>query len=380
MTRAFRPTPRLRAALVAAAAGSLLAAAALRADNGHYRASPHGSEATGVWRLTELPRGSCAQCHTSHDPAAGNDYGLFEPNANRLCFAASAGGCHADRPTGATSGYPAQESDRLPLGSDDPGYFEFGSGGGRVPGVEHRVRWPGRIIWEDPRYSPHFADPDMPIKDFYGDGSCANCHAVHGSGNLHDMLDTTYNGIVGSDVGLLPADYSLCLNCHSLDGPVAMDDTARTIADYYDRSINPGRMSGHGVRSGGGYVPSGARLPCYDCHNPHGSEGYGGLGGNHYLLSDQRPGWYGLTDIKTDNAQVRRFCLGCHPASDSPGGSASVEGLILSPLPSNVPAHAAGDVTHCYDCHGRDYSSPTSHNVHNPAPGSAPGGPAPGDF
>ena len=109
----------------------------------------------------------------------------------------------------------------------------------------------------------------------------------------------------------------------------------------------------------------GARLPCYDCHNPHGSQGFGGGGPNKYLLSDQRPGWYGLDSIKTSSAQARRFCFGCHKSSDGLYGGV-VEGLTLSPLPNDVAEHSASGQAHCYDCHGRDYSSSTSFNIHNP--------------
>ena len=353
---------------------SALVAAPVVADDGNYESSPHGSELSGVLRLTEFPRGSCIQCHSSHAGEGQNAYGLFVPNSNELCFAQSAGGCHADQPTGATAGYPAQESDRMPLGSVDPGYFEFNSGGVRLPGVQNLVRWPGRVVWENSLFSPHQSDQDMPIKDYFNNGSCDNCHNVHGSGSLHDMLDTTYQGITTSDLGFEPESYALCLECHRVDGPTAMDDTSKTIAYYYDSSINPGQRTGHGVSNGGGYVSAGQKLPCYDCHNPHGSAGFGGQGPNEYLLSDQRPGWYGLTNIRTDNSQVRRYCFGCHPSADGvePGGE--VEGMILSPLPNNTPAHDALGSVHCYDCHGRDYSSPTSHNVHNPAPGGVQSG------
>lgn len=342
----------------------VIAAAAL---GGPYADSPHGSQTDGVMRTPDFARGSCAQCHSSHDPVSAHPFGLFAPPANDLCFGASLGGCHADKPTGATAGYPAQESDRMPSGSSDPGYFEFSSGSARLPGLANQVRWPGRTVWENSLWSAHYSDPDMPIKDLYGNGSCDNCHDVHGGRSSHDMLDTTYQGIVGSQIGSLPEQYMLCLSCHNVNGPAGMSDTSRNIAYYYDRSINPEHASGHGV-DGGGYVPSGARMPCYNCHNAHGSEGYNGLGPNSDLLSDQRPGWYGLTDIRNDASQVRRFCFGCHPSSDGIGGG-TVEGLAPEPLPYDVPAHAGNAADHCYDCHGRDYSSPTSHNVHNPAPG-----------
>lgn len=363
----FRPWGRL---VLAGAATFTWCFADAAADDGRYRESPHGSSASGVLRLSEFPRGSCVQCHVSHDPLSANPFGLFRENSNKLCLSASQGGCHADRPTGGSSGYPAQEADRLPQGSNDPGYFEAQSGGMRLEGVQHRVRWPGQFIWEDPLFSPHYSSQAMPKKDAEGYGSCDNCHDVHGGAALHDMLDTTYQGIVGSQNGALPANYALCLDCHSPFGPPVMDDTSRMIAYYYDRSINQG--AGHGTLAQG-YVPSQARLPCYDCHNPHGSAGNGGAGANGYLLSDQRPGWYGLTDIKNDNLQVRRFCFGCHTSSEGRGGG-TVEGMTPGTLPSDVSAHRNDllpeeeddPALHCYACHGRDYSSATSHNVHNP--------------
>lgn len=366
---------KLQRAVLTAGVIVLAAAAGGRGDDGEFRLSPHGSVTDGVLRLTEYPRGSCIQCHSSHPQNDQNAYGLFVPNSNELCFAQSAGGCHADEPTGATAGYPAQESDRMPIGSADPGYFEFNSGGVRLPGVQNLVRWPGRVIWENALYSPHQSDQDMPIKDYFSNGSCDNCHNVHGTGSMHDMLDTTYQGITYSELGFEPESYALCLRCHRIDGPTSMDDTSKTIAYYYDRSINPGRRTGHGVSGGGGYMSAGQMLPCYDCHNPHGSAGYAGQGPNSYLLSDQRPGWYGLNDIRNDNTQARRFCFGCHPSADGiePGGQ--VEGVALQPLPSNTTAHNASGTVHCYDCHGRDYSSPTSNNVHNPAPGGQATGP-----
>lgn len=340
----------------------------LSGADGTYSQSPHGSSLTGVLRTGDNPRGSCAQCHKGHDGGNGYPFGLFQENSNRLCFSQSMGGCHADRPAGATSGYPAQESDRMPLGSSDPGYFEFNSGGIRVSGTHHLVRWPGQIIWENTAFSSHYSDPDMPLKDALGFGSCDNCHDVHGGSGRHDMLDTTYSGIVGSQTGFTTENYLLCFTCHSVNGPVGMDESSRYIADYYDRSVNPGTRTGHGLSHGGSFVPSGARLPCFDCHNPHGSEGYNGQGSNGYLLSDQRPGWYGLNNIKEDNIQVRRFCFGCHPSSDGQGGG-SVEGITPRPLPGEIPDHAFNGARHCYDCHGRDYSGPNANNVHNPSEG-----------
>ncbi len=336
----------------------------LQADSTRYRQSAHGSPSSGVLRIADYPRGSCAQCHSSHEAGLSNAYGLFEMNSNRLCLSSSQGGCHADRPSGATAGYPAQETDRMPSGSSDPGYFEYNSGGVKIPGLQNLVRWPGEIIWQDPIASPHFASPAMPIQDRFGNGACINCHAVHGGANAHDLLDTTSRGVVGSEIGFRTQNYALCLNCHSQFGPPGMDDSGRMIASYYDKGINPAATAGHAF-GGSGYVPSGARMPCFDCHNVHGSAGNGNAGPNGYLISDQRTGWYGLTNIKNNNEQVRRFCFGCHRSSDGIGGE-TVEGILPEPLPTVNNVHQFADATHCYDCHGRDYSSPTSNNVHNP--------------
>lgn len=255
----------------------------------------------------------------------------------------------------------------MPQGSSDPGYFEYNNGGIRLPGLANLVRWPGQQVWEDVSFSPHRSSPEMPIKDAFGYGSCDNCHDVHGGSSAHDMLDTTYSGITNSALEPLATNLELCLSCHSRNGPAGMRDSAKYIADYYDRSMNPSGSGGHGILRGGGYVTAGSRLPCYDCHNPHGSQGYGKLGANKFLLSDQRTGWYGLTDIKNDSVQVRRFCFGCHQSSDGAGGG-MVEGLTPQALPTEVADHSSTATSHCYNCHGRDYSSSTSHNVHNPNP------------
>jgi hypothetical protein len=109
-------------------------------------------------------------------------------------------------------------------------------------------------------------------------------------------------------------------------------------------------------------------LPCYDCHNPHGSRGNDGVQPNAFVLSDQRTGWSGLTDTIDDAEQARRFCFGCHIPSDGIPGSQTVEGIVMNALPDH-DGHTQAATKSCYDCHGRDYTSPTGHNVHNPSEG-----------
>ena len=336
---------------------------------GNYPSSPHADSEYGVLRDSGFPRGDCSQCHTQHDGESPWDFCLFTANTNSLCYAGNS--CHLSAPPG----YPAGESDRMPEGSDYPGYFEYNSGGIKIPGVENRKRWPGQLVFENPNawaagkyYSSHRNDPDMPLKDANGYGLCRNCHDPHGTSNHFDMLDTTYLNVQGSQIGGRPSNYQLCFDCHSTEGPSQMDQENRYIADYYDQSINDDAESGHQLRRNEGYLRQGDKLPCYDCHNPHGSQGNDGVHPNAFLISDQRPGWSGLDSIKTSNHQVRKFCFGCHQSSDLQGGG-EVEGLTLSGLTAGIPAHVYGDSTHCYDCHGRDYSDPTSRNVHHPSPG-----------
>jgi len=353
----------LIAALVMSIAGVFL----LRAQTDYYDTSPHGDNASGVLRDDRFPRGDCNQCHIAHEEITPQKLLLFQENNNSLCYF-----CHSQKPTG----YPAQEDDRMPINSTYPGYFEYNSGGVKIKGIENRKRWPGQLVYENlgltaegKFYSPHRSDPDMPRRDNNGAGMCVNCHNPHGTRNAFDMLDTTYLNIQGAFVSTAPGNYALCFKCHSSGGPSGgQDPENKRIADYYDKSINNDEQAGHQFQSSYGYVRKGDQLPCYDCHNPHGSAGNDGLRPNAYLLSDQRAGWSGLDSIKTSSSQARRFCFGCHRSSDGQGGG-TVEGVTLSPLPGDVQEHSFNDPAHCYDCHGRDYSSITSNNIHHPTAG-----------
>jgi len=106
-------------------------------------------------------------------------------------------------------------------------------------------------------------------------------------------------------------------------------------------------------------------LPCYDCHNPHGSEGSDGVRPNAFLISDERPEWAGLTNTLTDPAQTRRFCWGCHIPSDGIPGIKQVGGIIMNAISVREP-HRSSSTHGCYDCHGNDYTDPESENVHRP--------------
>lgn len=331
----------------------------------------HLSHTDGVLRDPALPRGECGQCHIMHAESQPQLQNLFAPNDNMLCYSTTGiGGCHINRPDGGAAGYPAQEQDRFPDLHSYHGYFEANAGGVRLSGVNNRTRWPGKTIWENTPFSAHYASPSMPRLDGTGRGSCLNCHDPHSSATPHDHLVRQYGPIAGSGSNAAPAEYQLCLSCHGQNGPSGLSPESRRIADFYSRTSSGSTRAGHAISSTRGAVKQGDRLPCYDCHNPHGSAGSNGQQPNAYLISDQRPGWYGLTDIKTDSVQVRRFCTACHAYPDVPGSGGVVEGIIPVKLPDEYP-HRSYETKHCYDCHGRDYSSPNGFNVHNPSEGES---------
>ncbi|MFN0152457.1 MAG: hypothetical protein ACKVU1_17260 [bacterium] len=344
---------------------------------------PHGNPASGVLRITTDPpsRGECQQCHPTHGDElniSGFPPVLFDENANAIAFFLEGDGpCHPGMPIN----YPLGESDRIPETEPGAGYFEANSGGTRLVGVELRGRWPGEAVYtnseataEGRLISPHAFDPDMPRRDAGGEGLCLNCHDPHDTPGQRDLLLARYDGIGGYQTVGPPPEYRFCFTCHGADGAPGMEIENRYIEDYYDAALN-GEFAGHQIRknpdialSWPSNVRVGDRLPCYDCHNPHGSRGNNGVEPNAFLISDQRPGWSGLTNTLDDAAQARRFCLGCHIPSDGIPGSQTVEGIVMNTLPDE-DEHMSTATESCHDCHGRDYSSPTGKNVHNPSEG-----------
>ena len=342
---------------------------------------PHGDPQHGVLRSGQDPdqRGQCVQCHPTHgeDGSVPDEKTLYQENNNDFCF-----DCHQSPP----NNYPLIEADRIPETAADAGYFEANIGGDRLPGVQRRGRWPGRRVYEESStapnghyYSPHAQDSDMPRYQEKNQGLCVACHDPHGTPNPYDILLGSYRGIGGHDTDLPPAEYGFCFGCHSADGPAGMDLENTFIRDYYDSGLN-GERAGHAIRmnsnialSWPSHIQQGDKLACYDCHNPHGSQGYSGANPNAFLISDQRPEWSGLTETLNDPEQNRRFCFGCHIPADGVPGSQSVQGIIMNSLPDGPADHYTSSMTSCYDCHGRDYGGPTSSNVHNPSGGSQKG-------
>lgn len=369
--------------ILAACAASLITSPAVRYATSYAAVDTTGAHLDpkyGVHRIPSaiVPIGDCAQCHNQSDPSTGGMPSaklLFTENSNNLCYSpGGVGPCHQAMP----ANYPADESHRIPEGFPGAGYFEYNSGGTTIHGVGFRSRWPGAAVYDDPSMrglhyvSPHRNDQDMPRLDPEGRGSCLNCHDAHNTPNPFDALRGSYVGIGGFDEPTYPSQhYGACFDCHSAFGPPGMEISGKLIADYYDSSVN-GETAGHQIRKNPriamawpSYVNIGDKLPCYECHNPHGSVGYDGRGPNAFLISDSRRGWSNLTELRRDPQQARRFCLGCHIASDDVPGSQTVNGILMNTL-SERDEHTSMSWTSCYECHGAEYDDSTDHNVHNP--------------
>ncbi len=219
-------------------------------------------------------------------------------------------------------------------------------------------------------------------------GDCLWCHASHRGVSEYDSLVAPFAPSTPATVELdrTRGDYAaLCFGCH--------DGSRYGVADIKRVVTSGGPRAGHRITTSGGTLPSGAPMPCYDCHNPMGSSR-----GNTRLISDALGGNLdprrGVGSAAA--AGVRAFCFTCHTTSDmvplgwdsgagvltALAGQGSFEGLrrdgVLEPGQGRTdgktanelrlsarPGHAALDTQDCNDCHG---------DVHDPMAGPSLGG------
>ncbi len=121
-------------------------------------------------------------------------------------------------------------------------------------------------------------------------GSCLYCHAAHGGANAYDGLLTTYTVPSQTTLASDKADGSyaaLCFDCHGGTKPSGFATAPVDIKQFATAS---GGTGGHSIVTSGGTLPVGAPLPCFECHNPHGSQR-----GNSSLLTDERGASLGTT-------------------------------------------------------------------------------------
>lgn len=293
---------------------------------------------------------SCASCHDPHGDTAAN--GSLAPAfverggerrevvataTNGLCDA-----CHtaadATDPTWDPNGYPVT---------------------GRYPG--------GAVFSSATNAHASLIDTNTPAGDITKPaGSCLYCHGPHRTAAPYDgllVVGTASAPVIPNATQFDSAP--LCADCHAWVAPSATA-TPEEIADW----------GVHRISSPNGVFAPGSSLPCYACHNPHGS-----ARGNASNLSDT----LGAGLDTSTAAGTRAFCFTCHTTSEGfgwdstagayaavPAASDEIFGFsrtatdavgataALSKLP--VPAiggnpetdfHAAGYTGEkaCYDCH-----------------------------
>lgn len=211
----------------------------------------------------------------------------------------------------------------------------------------------------------------------YDKGDCRYCHSGHANGVTDQLLSDrgelramkSVGGVV-SDQEKLSGDYaSFCLSCHNSSNSNTPWSAATDIASKV--ALVPGSSdasataflvsnAGHRVKSDTGVLPAGSAMPCYACHNPHGSKT------NAMNFSDELG-----TNLKND----RNFCFTCHVTSDGyvcEDGNAGASVLLSDAKRKDVygiyrgsgvlqlsarGAHASTSSRACSDCHG-DVHSP----------------------
>jgi len=313
---------------------------------------------------------TCTSCHDPHASSATNPM-LREKKingtdvstaGNEWCLA-----CHDDDSSWHPAAYPPSSAPQI----DAAGYPVVGT-------------WPGRSTYGGAgnahRLIPETTQTAGTGKDVRRSaGDCLYCHAAHRGANAYDGLVATYRPTTTATLAADKArgDYAaLCFTCHGGSVPSGF---ATAPVDIKRHVTGDGVNAGHSIVTSGGILPPGAPLPCYECHNPHGS-----TGGNDSLVSDVRGASISTTGTP---ATVRRFCFTCHTTPRTARGWESAAETYTAVAPAEkvvgiprsggvlvlpeVDGHDQGDDRSCYVCHGSNYGD-GGKNVHNPASGTGP--------
>lgn len=310
----------------------------------------------------------CATCHDIH--GASSDIRRIPARVINGVAVSSAGkelclACHNSDNSWYGPGYPSTAEPTR----DAAGYPVLGTWPG--PGTYASSANAHRLIPESTR-TVGLSEPILREQ-----GDCLYCHGSHGGANEYDGLVTTYTVPTSATLASDTADGSyaaLCFSCHGGDRPAGFETTPVDIKQFATAS---GGSGGHSIVSTDAALPAGSPLPCFECHNAHGSQR-----GNLSQISDVRGGSLSTTSA----AGVRAFCFTCHATGDTTAGwdsdansyepvtsaekivGVSRDGGVLA-LPDR-DGHGESDTASCYSCHGDDYG-PGGNNVHNPGDGSA---------
>ncbi len=334
------------------------------ADDSFALTSGHSIEETGDAANTTA---SCASCHSPHlDPAKNprNPQPVIQGRTTAGGNTAWCLSCHA-KPSGWTSATPYP--DVAAPKTNSAGYPVLGT-------------FPGEAAYLADS-NPHGS---LPASSAAGrtKGDCLNCHAAHRGPSAYDGLVAQYRPTTQSTLATDQTQGTYAAACFSCHGGAPSSAAASGAADIKQFATADNSTAGHRIRTQGGNLPVGSPLPCYDCHNPHGS-----TRGNASLIADTRG-----ASLETSSASgSRRFCFSCHTSSDGAfgwdGGAAAYSAVSASDTVEGIPRtggvlalpdteqHRVTGTAACSSCHGHSYEAGGA-NVHNPTTGAPSGGQA----
>lgn len=244
---------------------------------------------------------ACSQCHDAHGKTSDGDAlspdRIRRPDGSLVDVVWVDPVTHAYLPNAlcvACHEAPTTASDFRP--TFDPRYYP-------VSGT-----YPGATIFADPARNVHAAliDPDAapgPISK--SPGSCTYCHGPHRTSSPNDGLLVVGEASTPAAPNAASGDVApLCATCHTWVLPSAeATDTAT--------------WGVHRVSTPGGVFEPGTSIPCYICHNPHGSSR-----GNALNIADSLGA---NLDPRVDG---RAFCTSCHTTSDGLGWDSGTSGFV----------------------------------------------------
>ena len=305
---------------------------------------------------------SCSDCHSVHQDSVRLPM-LPRSTINGAVVTTDTAGvpdtswclvCHTDSTDWFGPGYPSMATPTR----DATGYPISGT-------------FPGPAVYGDPVKNPHASIPSSETA-FRSEGSCLYCHAAHRGANSYDGLNGAFRPTTPGTLALDQTQGTYAASCFYCHGGAAPSELTTAPANIKQFVTYAGPDAGHRIETSGGVLPVGAPIPCYECHNPHGS-----ARGNSSLIADTR----GASLETTSVAGVRQFCFTCHTTSDTRRGwdSASTTYTVVQPSDSVLGlsrtagvlalqtriGHAEADTLSCYACHGSDYGI-DGRNVHNP--------------
>lgn len=285
--------------------------------------------------------------------------------------------CHDQAASWFTDKYDDPYPSRATAAVDGQGYPLYGT-------------FPGPAVYLDTARNPH-ASIAANAEAGRERGDCLYCHAAHRGPSRYDGLRALFRPTSAEtlDADRATGAYAaLCFMCHGGARPAFLATTPTDIRRYV---LSGSRNAGHRVQTAGGRLPVGAALPCYVCHDPHGSAASRfGLavvavtGPASATLVGDAPREIVL-GADASGVDVRNFCLTCHTTSDTAAGwdgaslrpvesGAAFEGIDRATFDAvlrlpDLKAHEQADIRSCYECHREDYSRADSFNIHNPTYG-----------